>query len=340
MTAPDQPLSPQDLYNALHAMNMDRSEGPVAVALSGGPDSMALLWLFSRLYAEGQGPAIEAVTIDHNLRNESASEAQAVGDSIGAWPGVTHSILTRPRPDSQTRIQETARADRYALLENFCLDRNIGYLFTAHHKDDQAETLLMRLAAGSGLDGLAGMRIVTGLPSGLKLCRPLLGVSKISLIATCAANSVSYVQDPSNRNTGFARIRLREAADILEREGLSSERLARTAIRLRRAAEAIDFYVEKLWAESVREISPERVVLKFSLLKSSPEDMQYRILKKAIIYLRDDADGKAEYGPRMDRLEEIAAGFFADPPVLKATLGGCLMAVRLKADELSVEREG
>ncbi len=337
MNAAGQIFSPQHLYDAIHDIDVDNI---IAVGLSGGPDSMALVWLFSQLYAEGRGPAIEAVTIDHNLRPDSAGEAQVVGAAVRDWPGVTHSILTRPKPDASTRIQETARADRYAMLEAFCREKNISRLFTAHHRDDQAETFLMRLAAGSGLDGLAGMRPVSVLPSGLRLCRPLLGVSKQDLVAVCQAHGLPYVEDSSNRNERFARVRLRAAAESLEREGLSSERLKKTAWRLRRAQEAIDYYAEKLWDDSILSVSTDRVVFKYALLQKAPDEIQYRILKKAIVELRNAADEKQDYGPRMDRLEELTAQFFTDAPIMKATLGGCLIVLRLKADELSVEREG
>lgn len=300
---------------------------------------MALAWLFSQLYAEGQGPAIEAVTIDHNLRPNSAVEAQAVGKAVKNWPGMRHSILTRPKPDGSTRIQETARNDRYAMLEAFCRDKNINRLFTAHHRDDQAETLLIRLAAGSGLDGLAGMRPVSVLPSGLQLCRPLLGVSKQDLVAVCETHGLTYVEDPSNRNERFARVRLRAAAESLEREGLSPERLGKTAWRLRRAQEAIDFYIEKVWSDSILCEGAERIVFKYSVLKETPDEIQFRVLKKAIVELRNVLDEKSDYGPRMDRLEELTAQFFANQPIMKATLGGCLIGLKPKTDELSVERE-
>ena len=198
----------------------------------------------------------------------------------------------------------------------------------------------MRLAAGSGLDGLAGMRPVTVMPSGLTLCRPLLGVSKQALLMVCEDNSLPHISDPSNRNERFVRVRLRDSAEILQREGLSSERLERTARRMRRAQEAIDFYVENLWRVSVSFNSPDRIVFKYMLLKAAPDEIQYRILKKAIVQLRDAPDEKSDYGPRMDRLEDLTAQLFADPPVLKATLGGCLIALKLKADELSVTLEG
>lgn len=338
MSSPSLPLTYHDLKSRLDGLGLARDlSQPVAVGLSGGPDSMALAWLFSQLYANGLGPCVQALTVDHGLRPESAAEAMCVGAWVADWPGICHAILTRKKSAKATRIQEAARTDRYALMEKRCAKDKVTALFLAHHQDDQAETFLMRLAAGSGLDGLAGMQPVAFRSSGLCIARPFLDVSKSRLVATCQHYHIPFLVDPSNESDRFARVRLRQGAEILAKEGLTAERLGRTSRRLRMALEAVDFYVEKAWIDAISIENTGRIVFSYGMLSAQPADIRYRVLKKAILLIRGNQG--QDYGPRMDRLEDIAASFFSVTPSRKATIGRCLITLRLKEDWLAVERE-
>ena len=169
----------------------------VAVGVSGGPDSMALAWLLSQISKTNPGsPPIHALTVDHGLRTESAAEAAQVGVWVSGWPGLTHHVL-RWEQGADTRIQEEARRARYDLMAEYCRARDIRHLFLAHHMDDQAETVLFRLAKGSGLDGLAGMKPWQE-RGDIVLLRPLLEIPKERLLETCASESIPFVKDPSN----------------------------------------------------------------------------------------------------------------------------------------------
>jgi tRNA(Ile)-lysidine synthase len=204
------------------------------LAVSGGPDSTAL-----PLMAAGWagGPALYAATVDHALRPESAAEAQAVA-ALAAGLGVPHRTLRWEGEKPATRLQERARNARYGLLEAEAERVGAKVVVTAHHLDDQAETVLMRLARGSGIAGLAGMAARTR-RGAVEIARPLLGVAKSDLIAFCDARGVAYARDPSNANPRFARPRLRGLAGTLAAEGLDAPALARLARRAALAEEAL-----------------------------------------------------------------------------------------------------
>lgn len=294
--------------------------GALAVAVSGGPDSMALLWLAAQA---GRG-AVHALTVDHALRPDSAAEAAQVGRWAAGWPGVIHTVLTRDTI-APGRVMERAREDRYALMAAYCRAHGIGALLTAHHRDDQAETFLFRLAKGSGIDGLAGMAAETAYDGRLMLRRPLLSFSKERLIATCDDNEIPFVRDPTNVNPAFARSRLRAAMDVLGAEGLNTKRLATTALRLRRAREALEHYAARAFVAATIAHDEDRITLDAAILQGEPCETQRRVLTVAMTALRTP-DAARGYGPRMETLEELSAGLFAADVFPRASLGGFLFS--------------
>ncbi len=179
--------------------------GPLAVAVSGGADSMALLCLAARW---GKRP-LTALTVDHGLRAESAEEARRVKGWAEAQ-GVPHVTLAWRGEKPKANLQAAARAARYGLLAQWCRDARVEGLLLAHTLDDQAETVLLRLARGSGVNGLAAMAPATRL-RGVTLLRPLLGISRARIVATLEALRQPWIEDPSNEDTRFARVRLRKA---------------------------------------------------------------------------------------------------------------------------------
>lgn len=311
-----------------------KSGGVVACAVSGGPDSMALLYLLSR-FAEPRNISVKAFTVDHGLRSESANEARSVAEWCLALPHVEHEILHWTGDKPESRILEEARAARYALLQDAMKRRGIKYLFVAHHQDDQAETFLIRLAKGSGLDGLSGMREVHALDEDILVVRPLLDASKADLIAICDQSKIPYVNDPTNENRNYLRPRLRAAKEILEEEGLSSKRLAVTAKRLLRAREALDDLSEDLFADALKERRENGFVLDYNLLKASHEELVLRVVLRAMDALRPDA----EYGPRMEKAETLVERLLRDPTFNGATLGGCIFAMDRKHGTVWIGKE-
>lgn len=200
------------------------------LAVSGGPDSNALLYLAATWAARNGGPEIYAATVDHGLRPESGAEALAVG-ALAARLGVPHAILRWQGKKPASRLQERAREARYALLATHARELGAEAIVTAHHLGDQAETVLMRLLRGSGVAGLAGMAAEAE-REGVAISRPLLELEKDELVAVCDAAGLAYVSDPSNENDRFTRARLRK---LLADEGLDARALVRLA---RRAAQA------------------------------------------------------------------------------------------------------
>jgi tRNA(Ile)-lysidine synthase len=210
----------------------------LGLAVSGGPDSLALLLLAHAAYPG----RVHAATVDHGLRAESAAEAAFVAGLCGEL-GVPHVTLAANMTD-KVNVQAAARARRYALLGRWAGEVKAGCLVTAHHLDDQAETLVMRLLRGSGLAGLSGVRAVNP-----PLVRPLLGWRRDELAAVVRAARVDPVADPSNQDERFDRARIRRL--LAEAQWLDPAPLARSAAALAEAEDALEWAVERLWRERV-----------------------------------------------------------------------------------------
>jgi tRNA(Ile)-lysidine synthase len=207
------------------------------IAVSGGPDSTALL-LMAAEWAKRRGkPRIEAATVDHGLRAESADEAKAVA-ALCARLGVGHRVLQWKGAKPASRLQESAREARYRLLVDHAKAISADALMTAHHADDQAETVLFRLLRGSGVAGLRGMDLMTA-RDGMMIARPLMGLKKRDLIAFANARGAPFIDDPSNADPRFARTRVRALLARLGEEGLDAEALDRLARRARETEEAL-----------------------------------------------------------------------------------------------------
>lgn len=271
----------------------------LAVAVSGGADSLALC-LLCRDWAQARGGSVLALTVDHRLRPESAEEAATVGRRLRDL-GIPHDILTWEGAKPSAGIQNAARDARYRLLVERCARAGLFHLLLAHHQQDQAETVLLRLAHGSGPDGLAGMAAIRELPE-LRLLRPLLGVPKAALIATCAAAGVAWVEDPSNRSAAYARPRLRAAGDSLHREGLSTERLAGTGRRLGAVRAALDAATADLLARAVTLHAAGFLHLDTAALGPAPEEIVRRALLRCLATI-----GGAPHPPRSERLDRLLA---------------------------------
>jgi tRNA(Ile)-lysidine synthase len=306
---------------AAHAFAPLEDAECVLLGVSGGADSTALLVLAAE-WAEQRNLRLCAATVDHGLRPGSAAEAKAVG-VLAKHLGVGHRVLvwTGDKPD--TGVEEAARTARYALLEREAEKTGATHLATAHTRDDQAETLLMRLAAGSGPAGLAGMRgrVKRG---GVVHVRPFLDVPKTRLVASLKERSVDWFEDETNGDGRFARPRLRGAREVLEREGLTAERLSVLAGRMARMADAVERVAAAAWPEAARR-EDGRTILEGAVLLALPEEIALRLLIRAV-------DGHADQPP--DRLARSEALFASVRDALTAgkevsrTLAGAKIAVR------------
>ena len=308
---------------------------PLAVAVSGGPDSMALCHVLHD-WCVREDRVLHALIVDHGLRDESADEAKGV---IKELPEAVIGKILKWDAPKNVRVQEEARNARYALMAHYCAAHDIQHLFLGHHRDDQAETVLFRLAKGSGLDGLCGMRPVQNYDENLKLLRPFLEFEKSDLLEYCEKNEIQYVQDPSNENEKFARVRLRQSREILEEEGLSAKRLSLTAKRLNRARNALDQISENEYKNSLFKKDTKQIVLNFKSLQNNPDEIILRVILRAVADLQPEQD----YAPRMERVESILYDLisFQNDSVAfrKRTLGGVIFEIDAAGDHFILRLE-
>ncbi len=281
----------------------------VAVAVSGGPDSLALAILTDR-WARQRGGHVCGLSVDHRLRPESRAELSRLAGWL-ASRSIRHEILVWEGEKPRTRIQETARAARYRLLAQWCSAAGCLHLLTAHHREDQVETHLLRRDAHSGPDGLAGMSAICE-SDGCRILRPLLDVSKARLTATLAVENQPYLSDPSNRNPAFARTRLREDAPGADFDTLAGEirRLGRERALRERARDALLARAAAVHPAGFAVLDPG------SLLSATP-DVAERALSTLVFAL-----GGSRYPPRrraVTRLLRVLGGGERGGSVL----GGC-----------------
>lgn len=288
----------------------------VALAVSGGPDSLALMRLAARWRAElGLALKLSVLTVDHGLRPSSREEALTVG-RLAAELGLPHAILTWEQEPHSASLQARARAARYDLMAAYCHEHDIPALVTAHHLDDQAETFLMRLKRGSGLDGLAAIP-ERGAWAGIAILRPLLDVPKARLVATLDEAGIAFASDPSNVDPRFERARVRGSTEALERLGLTSEALALSARRLRRAREALDHAAQDFLAAHSETSEAGYALIDRDALASAPQEIALRVLAQLI-----GAVGGGETPLRLAKLEALLAALMEDPGKVH-TLGRC-----------------
>jgi tRNA(Ile)-lysidine synthase len=327
MTKGRSPLSSQSFSTLMEGLGIDFSGvTDIAVAVSGGGDSLALSLLLADWVKE-HDMTLHGLTVNHGLRAEAADEAKYVAGLMKSL-GVTHKTLLWEGEKPKTAIQEAARDARYRLMGEYCRKKKIRHLFVAHHGQDQMETILFRMAKGTGLDGLIGMRPVQEVEGGLVLCRPLLTVSHNELLATCESRKIVPVDDPSNENIRYARVRIRSIIDVLEKEGMSAGRIDALSRRVNSAIELIDYLIEDKYKSIVLYKDTERIEIKYSEYISLPNEGKTRILKQVIA----DLHPTKKYPARLEDIEALAARMGEN--FRGATLGKCIF--RKKKDVLVV----
>ena len=326
MSDPDE--SPITVQQAKDLFARWKTASALVLAVSGGPDSLALMWLAARWRrALSRGPRLIAVTVDHGLRPEAAREAREV-KRLAQTLDVPHRTLrwTGAKPD--TGLPAAARAVRYRLLAKTARSSGATHVLTAHTRDDQAETLLMRMLRGSGIAGLAAMARETE-REGVWLARPLLEVPKSRLVATLGRAKIVFADDPTNRDMSFTRPRLRALMPILAEEGGDSRTLARLASRLARANAAIEVLADG--AERYLALRDHDDASRFGFdagaFAGLPEEIRLRLLKRAID--RAGHEGPAELG-KVEALLAVLDRAIADGESrkrLKQTLAGAAVSL-------------
>jgi tRNA(Ile)-lysidine synthase len=305
----DTPLTVAELAAILERIGGVERAPFIAVGVSGGPDSLALMLLADR-WARQRGGRAWGLTVDHRLRSESVAEARTVGGWLAAR-GIPHEILTWTDEKPAAGIQEAARNARYRLLTAWCRANGCLHLLTAHHREDQAETYLIRRGAGSGVDGLAAMSAVRQLP-GCRLVRPLLTISRARLTALLTAEAQPFVRDPSNFNPVYERARLRQQASPADMANAAEEARIRGHRRIER-----EQTLQRLIGSAVGVHPAGFAVIDPAILGDAPVELREPLLERVARCI-----GGAPYPLRRDRLARLRIALETEPGRAR-TLGGC-----------------
>ncbi|MBV9548722.1 MAG: tRNA lysidine(34) synthetase TilS [Alphaproteobacteria bacterium] len=296
---------------------------PGAVALSGGGDSVGLLHLIVRWAKKTKKTAPLALVVDHGLRPEAAREARGVVKAAQAMG--LEAVLLRWHAPSTSGVEAAARQARYRLMGEALAKKKLTTLYVGHTEDDQAETFLLRLARGSGLDGLSAMRALAPWPvpgfAHLTVARPLLGFRREELRGWLTARKLNWLEDPMNADPRFARVKIRALAPALAEAGLSSGRIALAARHMAAAREALELVTAAVLERAVRPTPQDcpqpGLLLDPAALAAAPRELSLRALA-ALLQLVSGTS----YRPRFAALErlhgQLVAGHFRG-----ATLSGC-----------------
>ncbi|MEM8686146.1 MAG: tRNA lysidine(34) synthetase TilS [Pseudomonadota bacterium] len=290
---------------------------PMALAVSGGADSTALMLAASRRADVG---SFHVLSVDHGLRAAAAAEATQVRSWAKAL-GLNHHVLTWREVKPETGLQAAAREARYGLMTDWCRANGVSTLITAHTLDDQAETVLMRLKRGSGVDGLAGMAKQSW-RSGIRLMRPLLEITHEELVGSLEAADHPWIEDPSNQDERYERIQIRNRSKELAALGLTRSKLVATARKMTRAREALDQSTSDLLAACADVSEYGFCRLLADGLGRAPDELAIRALARCI-----QAIGGSDWPPGDEPLERLLSWLRSGAPDA-TTLGGCRLVKR------------
>lgn len=321
-------ITAQQFSIAMGSFSFEKSSR-IAVAVSGGGDSVALALLLQEWSAEC-GIKMLALTVDHGLRPESGAEAAAVQEFFKIRK-IPHKILRWEGDKPESHVQERARQARYRVLIEACRAENIDTLAVAHNLEDQVETFWMRLAHGSGLDGLAGIA-ASREDSGIRIIRPLLGMTRADLRGTCKRFDATFIDDPSNVNPKFLRPRLRQFEEMLADEGLTPQRLAQTMRKLEDARDALHWVLTLALKDSVTFSAENDAILSRPAWLHYPEDIRRRVMAHVLQHVQPQ-----EYPPGSDALDRLCRDA-AGETFSGRTLAGCMVSPSGKGN-IAVTRE-
>ena len=304
---------------------------PAAVAVSGGGDSLALMHLLAGWAKDNGREKPVVLVVDHALRDGSAGEAKKAA-AAARKAGLPVHILTRKGVRPKSGIEALARDARYGLMGRWLKRHRINALYVGHTLDDQAETFLLRLGRGSGLDGLSAMRVLAPFPvpgfEDLTLARPLLGTGRANLRTYLKARRQDWLEDPMNSEARFARSRVRALLPVLEAAGLSSARIADAAAHLGRARAALELATEAVLTRVARP-DGKRVALDPKALAAAPREIGLRALAALLMAVSGEP-----YRPRFEALERLFDRLAQGGLGNGATLHGCKLYPAPRAAQL------
>ncbi|KPU85027.1 hypothetical protein JI58_00085 [Marinosulfonomonas sp. PRT-SC04] len=302
-----------------------RGGARIGVAVSGGSDSCALLHLM-QLWAQKVGVTLSAVTVDHGLRKAAVEEAKTVAKTC-AGLGVEHTVLKWADWDGKGNLQDQARQARYRLMAQWGAPRGISTIALGHTLEDQAETFLMRLARGSGVDGLSGMaQLYTS--AGIDWLRPVLLLERQHLRDYLSRHQIGWIEDPSNQDERFDRVKARKILKVLAPLGIDAARLASTASALQPARQALEVQTQAAARQMVTVQAADVVFDPVGFGGLHPE-IQSRLLSHALRWV-----SSSRYPPRRAALQDLQAAVLAGK---SSTLHGCRIIT--KTSEIRIGRE-
>jgi len=308
-----------NLYSKLNkVLSKNKNSKSFTVAVSGGPDSMALAGLSNILMSKKKHEVFFAL-VDHKIRKNSTREAYQVKKLLKK-NNIKLEILKNEKKIVKN-IQKNAREARYELLSKFCKRNGSKYLLTAHHQDDQIETFFIRLSRGSGVEGLSSMSEKTKIKYGINLLRPFLDSNKKELSYIAKKIFGKTFKDPSNTNEKFLRTNIRNLKKILEEKGLDAERVAHSIRNISLTKDAINFYVIKSMKKLVK-FKKTETVLNLIDFKKEPEEVKFRIINNIV-----KRRANTYYPPRSYKVVNLINRFEGNK-LKKCTLGGCLFEKR------------
>jgi tRNA(Ile)-lysidine synthase len=263
------------------------------------------------------------LTVDHGLQPHSKAHARHVLRWAKAL-GLKAAVLSWEGAKPDADIEAAAREARYRLMGEWCRAHGIAALYAGHTRDDLAETFLLRLARGSGLDGLAAMRPIAPYPVAgfkeLRIVRPMLGLEREVLRTYLTVRGQEWIEDEMNRDPRFSRVRIRDTMTVLEQAGLSASRIADAANHLGRAREALEMVTAAVLTRACRNDGGQ-VLVETSALRAAPREVGLRALSRLLMAVSEQA-----YGPRFERLERLFDSIVDESLGAGRTLHGCRIA--------------
>lgn len=286
----------------------------IAVAVSGGSDSLALSFLMAK-FAKENNINLHCITIDHQLRSESSEEAEKTKKLLAEY-GIHHITIQWIGDKPKANIQEKARIARYTLLTEYCRKHNINYLCTGHQKNDQAENFIIRAEHGSGLYGLAGIPKLNEFNQ-IHIARPLLEFSKNELIDFLKKNHINWCEDPSNQNEKFTRVKIRK---LLGQSPEWVDKLAALSDNLAHAKEAVEYTVNEKFLNLVT-IDSDQAIIKLTDFNLLPQEIRFRLMLRTLQLFHP-----SNKPPRGERLDNLLNKIKDEKNFKASTLAGCLIA--------------
>ncbi len=306
-----------EFAEAITAVLRPARRTPLAVAVSGGGDSLALLLLLSD-WSRTSGCELHAVTVDHGLRPESAGEANWVAARCVELR-VPHATLRWRDWNGKGNLQSEARSARRRLISDWAKENGISSIALGHTMDDQAETFLLRLARGSGVDGLSAMQMVSS-DGGVDWVRPLLRLRRGDLRMYLRSREVSWLEDPSNQDLRFDRVRARQALELLAPVGIGTPKLSSTADNMARARSALQIMTDDVLKQSAECRATGDAVLDVDGYSQAPEEIRLRVLAALLCRVSGE-----RYRPRFTGLLDLDSAIVSSEVGAGVTYHGCIL---------------